>query len=432
MDEDQQCALETVINGHNLLLTGQAGTGKSFVVKNIIKKLNSRFCVTASTGLAHWFKDAFPHVINLKIIHRQDETDLINVINEMEQGLPSPHTVAFLNSLSRPLSAERTLSAVHLFARNIDVMLFNQKKLHSVVGDLHTFKSEDSGESKLCDQFFAPKYFGVKIGCPVMLLINLTDHLVNGKIGTVKLIEDEFIHVTFCLFGESRTVKISKFTFSKFDPVSKSSIASRRQFPLNLAYAFTIHKSQGMTIQNLVVDCSNAVYPGQIGVAIGRAQTTDGLCVKNFKPTLCRAHPAAVQHFYVQCRYGEIRHDCTCCNKKKRQDGKDENDDHDDEGDDKDDDNGDDDNIEGDGCQGDESDLSDFEYDIVKEIEVQEKSANKTEELMEVLSFIMEEFQDTPLCNDAAEVQHEILLTPSPFIEGFHKHKTEVENIGSL
>lgn len=44
-----------------------------------------------------WFKDAFPHVINLHIIHRQQETDLITAVNEMEQGLPSQATVAFLN-----------------------------------------------------------------------------------------------------------------------------------------------------------------------------------------------------------------------------------------------------------------------------------------------------------------------------------------------
>ena len=386
-----------------------------------------------------WFKDAFPHVINLHIIHRQEETDLITAVNEMEQGLPSQTTVAFLNSLSRPLAPERTLNAVYLFARNIDVMLFNYNKLNSFNGDLHTFRSEDSGDSKLCDQFLAPRYFGVKIGCPVMLLINLTEHLVNGKIGTVKSIENEIIYVTFCLFGESRTVKIAKFTFSKFDPVSRTTIARRRQFPLNLAYAFTIHKSQGMTIENLVVDCSHAIYPGQIGVAIGRAQTTDGLCVKNFKPSLCRAHPTTVQKFYRECQYGEIKNDCTCCRNKKRQERKNKEDNGDDHDDDDDDDNDDgggnddaDDKVEDDGYPCSESDLSDFEYDIIKEIENQEKMANNTEELEQVLSYILEEFEETPFHNDAVETKNEILLAPNPFIKGFQSHKSEVQNICNI
>lgn len=254
--------------------------------------------------LAKWFKDAFSYAINLKVIHRQEETNLILAVNELELGQPSSNTVAFLNSLSRPITPERTQSAVYLFARDIDVMLFNHNKLKSVVGDLHAFKSEDSGDVKMCDQFLAPKFLGVKIGCPVMLLTNLTDYLVNGKMGTVKIIEEDYIHVTFCLFGETRTVKISKFTFTKFDPVRKSTIATKRQFPLNLAYAFTIHKSQGMAIENLVVDCSNATFPGQIGVAIGRAKSIDGLCVKIFKPSLCRPHPTAVEHFYLHCCHG--------------------------------------------------------------------------------------------------------------------------------
>lgn len=381
--------------------------------------------------LANWFDDAFPHVINLKIIHRQEETNLILAVNEMELGQPSSTTIAFLNSLSRPLTPERNQSAVYLFARNIDVMLFNHNKLKSVVGDLQTFKSEDSGDVKMCDQFLAPKFLGVKIGCPVMLLINLTDYLVNGKIGTVKLIEDDYIHVAFSLFGEIRTVKISKFTFSKFDPVAKSTIATRRQFPLNLAYAFTIHKSQGMTIENLVVDCSNATFPGQLGVAIGRAKSIDGLCVQNFRPSLCRPHPTAVEHFYLHCRCGEFKDDYACCkrsNGHERDEGRiqDDDDDSNDDGEEKDED-----GCEDHGFQVDESDLSDLELDIIKEIEVQERNVNKTQELEEILSYIMEEFEDTPLSKSAGDLQNEILLSPTPFIACFHKHKTEVENIGS-
>jgi ATP-dependent exoDNAse (exonuclease V) alpha subunit len=62
-----------------------------------------------------------------------------------------------------------------------------------------------------------------------------------------------------------------------YDPVSKRVLAERLQYPLKPYYAMTIHKSQGITLELMVVNCSNAYIPGQIGVALGRVTSKKGL-----------------------------------------------------------------------------------------------------------------------------------------------------------
>ncbi|CAG2220719.1 PIF1 [Mytilus edulis] len=78
-----------------------------------------------------------------------------------------------------------------------------------------------------------------------------------------------------------------------------------------------IHKSQGMSLQYLSIDCSNACFPGQIGVAVGRAKSTDGLMLKNFKPSLVKPHPDVVYGLYENSSVNVIHNDFSCCTSRK-------------------------------------------------------------------------------------------------------------------
>lgn len=95
-----------------------------------------------------------------------------------------------------------------------------------------------------------------------MLLTNITDQLVNGATGTVMKIEDEIITVDFQIHGACNLVNLQRFKFTKFDPLKKIVIASRYQFPIKLCFGATIHKSQGMSIPNLEIDCKVACHSG--------------------------------------------------------------------------------------------------------------------------------------------------------------------------
>jgi hypothetical protein len=404
MDEDQTLAYDMILEGHNICLTGQARTGKSFVIRKAVDELRKRgirVALTCSTGIGtivfeslqactlhkwasledgrhdntdlyhlimtderynkikggiqdaeyfsidevlmisgkvlnqvefiyrkvrgnttyfgnltvvllgdlwqlppvknelywdfghhcvnlNWFDTVFAHRINLNIIHRQCDTMLINAINELERGTPSPPTVAFINSLSRPLSEDMENNSVYLFARNIDVDLFNNDKVQGLPGHMFVFRSEDEGDFHYINKFLALRNLGLKIGCPVMLLVDLTEELVNGKIGKVSTILGEEIFVNFSIQNSLKTVKISKYLFSTYVPKDKCILTKRTQYPLKLACSMTIQKSQGMTLDSSTVDCRNVSNSGQICVAVGRVRSTEGLCVKNFRQTLCK------------------------------------------------------------------------------------------------------------------------------------------------
>ncbi|CAG2224498.1 PIF1 [Mytilus edulis] len=228
-----------------------------------------------------WFESYFPHKINLHIVHRQDEHNLITCINELEVGDPSDESVAFLQSLNRPLQDEA--GSVQLFARNIDVDMFNYNKLNQIQGELQTYHSVDE---------------------------------VNGVRGIAVQLHNKSVDVNFKIGEKIVTANIGAEIFSTYDPVGKIIIAKRIQLPLKLAYALTIHKAQGMSLENVTVNCQHSVQPGQLGVAVGRAVSVNGLKVVNFKKHLCKKHPGYVLNFYESFSVGELNQDLTCCRNK--------------------------------------------------------------------------------------------------------------------
>lgn len=82
------------------------------------------------------------------------------------------------------------------------------------------------------------------------------------------------------------TVNSVSATFTTYDPVDKIVLVTRIQIPIKVAYAFTIHKSQGMTLKNVIVNCQSCFQPGQLGVAVGRAVSVAGLKIVNL--SCCR------------------------------------------------------------------------------------------------------------------------------------------------
>lgn len=201
-----------------------------------------------------WFNDCFPHQIILHLINRQSDHTLIKCINELEIGNPSDETLAFLNSLNRPTENEH--NAVQLFAWNLDVDLFNYNKLQSIPGDLKVYHAQDQGSEHYLNKMLAPKNLGIKNDCSIMLVKNLSESLVNGLRGKVTKLYAKSVDVEFMIDDKSVTTNVTATDFTVFDPVDK--IAKRTQLPLKLAYAMTIHKSQGMTLKNLVVNCENS------------------------------------------------------------------------------------------------------------------------------------------------------------------------------
>ena len=546
MDEDQTAAYNWIISGHNALLTGQGGTGKSYVIKkavHFLRKEGYNVALTCSTGIAAshfdahastlhkwagledgryenmelshllktderfqnvnqnlkqtnylfiyeismisskllaqvefvcselrdqnlyfggisvilsgdffqlppvknelygdfghlcfslpWFKCAFPHHIDLKIIHRQSESLLLQAVNDLEQGKLSEKTVAFVNSLNRPLKNPFLEKAIYLFARNIEVDLFNYEKIQSIQSQLYVFQSEDEGSNDFLQKILAPKYLGLKIGVPVMLLVNLTNELVNGKIGKVFEIENDntkCIYVEFKVGEVRKTVQIVRQLFTKYDPVDKIYLAKRLQFPLKLAYAITIHKSQGMSLDAVVVDCSNAGFPGQIGVAVGRAKCSDGLVIKNVKPSLVKPHSEAVYKRYENCSIGEVVNDFSYCKMLNKDTDENNNSDNSSfNNEQKSEDSSDDDTLNYYEEKNSGSEFSDLEPDVLELIDEMEMP----DDLLDTFKSLLSEFSDTPLYDSSVKVKTETLEHLLSFTQWYDGQQNKIHHFAN-
>ncbi|KAJ8321535.1 hypothetical protein KUTeg_000911 [Tegillarca granosa] len=362
MDEDQHLAFNLAISGHNLLITGQAGIGKTYLVKKIINFLRNK-----------------------------------------------KKTKMFLLFAQLKLLQHNTVAMV---AKHFTNGVVFKMKLDKLPGEMTVYSSTDEGSPYYLNQIIAPKNIGLKVGCQVILLKNLNNFLVNGLRGTVSKLFEQSAEIKFPVTDKIFTVNIVSTTFTVYDPVSKIEVAKRLQLPIKLAYAITIHKSQGMTIENLVVHCQHINQPGQLGVAVGRAVSTDGLKIVNFNKNYCKMHPNYVSEFYKSFSVGEIKDDLSCCKQTFSIDTclkESESDNSSNLSD----------------CYCDDSDFSDFELDEMNNSAVEDETLMSKDALKSVLL----QFEDTPAEDQINKFQSKIFAQYRFYDDWFHEQFSIMEDI---
>ena len=266
--------------------------------------------------LSDKFWQTFPHTMKLTDVIRQREKKLIDAVNELCEGKPSLQTLRLVTSLSRPL--ESYMNAVFIFGTNFDVNFYNHVKVDELPGFQFIFDSEDSGEHMLLRRIAAPKYLCLKPYCKLIVIRNLDNGLVNGMSCKLVGLNDDDIDVE--VEGDKylhHQMSGRKFKLNRCKFLVRSQegdvVASRIQFPVKLGYCITVDKAQGRTLDKLVVDGSNIWKAGQLGVAIGRAVSTEGLQVINFnKSTAFIKHPDCVYEAYSKTMK-TIRQTGSCC-----------------------------------------------------------------------------------------------------------------------
>ncbi len=203
------------------------------------------------------------------------ESDILHIFSTNKEA-DNYNTFKF-NSVQKPLFIFNSVDKIHRKRSVIEIDKNNlDEKLTKF--DLLTLETFD----KSCK---APSALELKQGCRVMLLKNLNFNkgLINGACGTVlelKKSEDE--EVILVQFDNGVEEVISKHTFEAYR--DGEVVVSREQYPLRLAYGITIHKSQGMTLDKLIVDCNRIFECGQVYVALSRIKSIDGLYLKSFNP----------------------------------------------------------------------------------------------------------------------------------------------------
>lgn len=232
----------------------------------------------------------------LKLNQRIHNGEFLNVLADVREGRVSERVREFLQEHTKPHDEDHP--GTRLFARRDQSENYNQKKLAEINDDEIVVDSIYLGEQKFIDVLSksapVPMQLKLKIGCRVLFLKNdAQKRWVNGTRGTLVRYEPD--HVIVRKDG-GREVKVEKISFSLLDADGNAK-ASVIQFPLNLAYATTIHKSQGATLDELWCDLGALWEPGQAYVALSRLRDPAGLHIVRWSPRSFIVDPA-VQNFY--------------------------------------------------------------------------------------------------------------------------------------
>ena len=243
----------------------------------------------ADTYRSMWFFDAKVwqtaelRIVELGEVHRQHEAEFKYMLNAVRHGMVTKEIADRLNTVgARPAPRDGVIT---LASRNDSVNRINQAQLQRLPGRLQTAKAEISGDFG-GRNYPADEALELMVGAQVMFLRNDTQgqgevRWVNGSIGTVTKItanvEVEIDGVRYEV--EPATWERHKYSY---DPATKKLekevVAEFSQFPLRLAWAVTIHKSQGKTYDQAIVDLgSRAFSPGQTYVALSRITALEGL-----------------------------------------------------------------------------------------------------------------------------------------------------------
>lgn len=216
--------------------------------------------------------------------YRQNEENLIKALSDIRINAMTQEDEKLLRT--RVCDNSEDLSDIlHIFSTNEESYNYNADNFAKIDAPAKTFKAKDSFRGKFqfdIDRFCrAEKELELKVGARVMLLINLDFEkcLINGSCGNVLEMDNDYILVKFDN-GITSEIKRHNFDFHK----KSTLIAKRVQFPLKLAYGITIHKSQGMSLDKLVVDGARIFEKGQMYVALSRIRTLNGLYLINFDP----------------------------------------------------------------------------------------------------------------------------------------------------
>ncbi|XP_061348777.1 ATP-dependent DNA helicase PIF1-like [Gastrolobium bilobum] len=242
---------------------------------------------------ADCWNESFDLQIELTRIFRQSDPRFIELLQRIRMGESDHSDLLFLEKYCS--KSEIDPSAVQLFPRKNKVMEVNEKKLRSLQKDIIVYRAVDNGEEPWKSQLkhgIAPDELSICVGARVMLVKNLHTWkgLVNGATGTVVelkvgdfdgLCSDNLLPVVKFDKGKEFLIGPEEWHVMDGDVV----VACRKQIPLSLAWAMSIHKCQGMTIDKAYIDLKGTFAPGMVYAAISRVTSLEGLHISGFSPS---------------------------------------------------------------------------------------------------------------------------------------------------
>jgi ATP-dependent DNA helicase PIF1 len=232
------------------------------------------------------YKTANFQTIQFTTIHRQNDEVFINILNAIRSGSCDKASLAVLESRvlpkSTPAQGTLVLTTTNALAENI-----NNTKLAQLTVKNHYYEGDLKGEFGMKGaRLPSPERLELKVGAQVMFVKNDSEgRWVNGTIGIVEALADEEIKVKvgdIYYKVEQEKWKTIGYEFNEEEgKITEKTLGSYTQFPLILAWAVTIHKSQGKTLERVIIDLGHGAFAaGQLYVALSRCKTLTGIALK--------------------------------------------------------------------------------------------------------------------------------------------------------
>jgi hypothetical protein len=244
---------------------------------------------------ARGLKEAGHAHIELDRIFRQNDARFIHILNNLRNNTVTAEDVETLNAHYRPLwPDEECRGVITLTTHNRTADELNQRALDALPGQTARFHAQVTGDFPQ-SMFPAPEDLLLKQGAQVMFIRNDAEKAYfNGKLAKVITVDKDEVSVEMLDDHSPYTLKRETWQNKRYvvNAVSKEQqeevLGSFSQYPVKLAWAITVHKSQGLTFGKAIIDVGNAFAPGQVYVALSRLRSLEGLMLRT------RIDPAVV------------------------------------------------------------------------------------------------------------------------------------------
>lgn len=252
--------------------------------------VESEFAYKAESWLASKFI-----VCYLSEQHRQKDNTYLSILNEIRENRVSNKTIELLKTRLNQ-EPEYGKEFTRLYTHNIDVDMINKRHLDLLSGETKNYKMNHKGSNSLTavlkKSCLSPETLELKVGARVMFTKNhLEGGYVNGTLGVVK---------EFNSYGDPVIETNSGMTFNvvpqswKIEEEGKVK-AEIEQLPLRLAWAITVHKSQGMSLDSMELDLSKSFVKGMGYVALSRVRTLGGMKLLGFNDMSLLVDPEVLE-----------------------------------------------------------------------------------------------------------------------------------------
>ena len=256
---------------------------------------------------ARVFRELKPVYIEFERVYRQTNMEFLSILNQVRNNALTPQSFAMLNSRVRSLGDQEFRSlegAITLSTHNSKVDAINQREMDALNGKEYTYKATIT-DTFPDSMFPIDEQLTLKVGARVMFIKNdsSTDKLYyNGKLGVVTSLSKQAINV---LCDDGTEVNVHKELWENIrynadsgsDLLQTEIIGTFTHYPLRLAWAITIHKAQGLTFDQLIIDAEDAFAAGQVYVALSRCRSLDGLTLLTPIPTRALTNAREVLQF---------------------------------------------------------------------------------------------------------------------------------------